>query len=348
MGQKKVVKLGDIAQELGVSIVSVSNALNGKKGVSAALRENVLRKAGEMGYLLPETPVKKENKTYHIGVVIAERYVQESPSFYMDIYKQVAQIATKRGNLIVLEIVNEAKERLDCLPELFLNVDISGMLLIGEMNPAFIREIKEQSRIPMVCVDFYSTAKDMDYIVTDSFHGMSAVVQKLIDAGHREIGFVGTPLATNSIMDRYMGYCKTLEKNEIKENPDWLIYDREENGYARIGEFELPAVLPSAFACNCDETAYRLIRLLKERGLEVPGDISVAGFDHLYTEGMAPLQLTTYESDKKAMALISVNTLIKRIEGKKKPEGIRVVEGRIVEGNTIKKKEGQGMHGENS
>lgn len=336
MGQKKDVKLEDIAEELGVSIVSVSNALNGRKGVGVKLRERVLRKAEELGYQSPQASEKREAKNYRIGVIIAERYVREYPSFYMDVYKQVAQAVTKQGSLIVLEIIDIEKEKMEHTSKLFHNVEVQGVILIGEMNPIFIEWMKKQCQVPIVCVDFYSVEKGMDYIVTDSFRGMSALTQMLIDAGHTDIGFVGTPRATNSIMDRYMGYCRTLEENELVERQEWLIFDREEDGYGYIFDFELPEELPTAFACNCDKVAYQLIDKLEKKGIHVPEDVSVVGFDHSYPEGSGCIELTTYESDEKAMAQISVNTLMKRIEGRAKPEGVRTVEGGVVKGDSIR------------
>lgn len=341
MGQKKDVKLEDIAEKVGVSIVSVSNALKGKKGVGDELRKRVLEAAEEMGYQIPQSTEKKETDSYRIGIIIAERYVKEYPSFYMDIYKQVAQVATKQGSLTVLDIIDSEKEKMNHPFTSFQNIDVQGIIIIGEMNPEFIRKVKNQNSFPVVCVDFYSAEKDMDYILTDSFHGAAELTQMLIDAGHEDIGFVGTPRATHSIMDRYMGYCKALAVNGLKERRDRVIFDREEEVYNYLIDMELPEKLPTAFVCNCDKTAYCLIDKLRQRGIAVPEDISVVGFDHFYPiTGAEFLDLTTYESDGKAMAQISVNTLVKRIEGRGKPEGCRIVEGKVILGNTVQSRKG--------
>ena len=94
MGQKKV-KLEDIAQRIGVSIVTVSNALKGKKGVSDEMREKIVRTAQEMGYQ-GASQAKKPRSSYIIGVIVAEKYVKEFPSFYMDIYQRIAREAVKK------------------------------------------------------------------------------------------------------------------------------------------------------------------------------------------------------------------------------------------------------------
>ena len=333
MAQKKEVKLEDIAEELGVSIVSVSNALKGKKGVSEKLRLKVLEKAEEFGYQMKSTEISEYKKSYRIGVIVAERYIKEFPSFYMDIYKRIAQETTKRGSFTILEIVNEEKEHMVETVSLFSEVELQGMIIIGELNPIYIRKAIEYCRVPVVCVDYYGTEKEVDYIVSDSYGGMQTVTQYLIDQGHKEIAFIGTIEATNSIMDRYQGYCKAMTKNRLPERKDWVIPDRSTDGYQI--EFELPEELPTAFVCNCDRVAYMLIEKLRTQGYEVPEDISVVGFDHYGYENQQQVKLVTYENDEKAMAQISVNTLIKKIEGKRKNGKIRIVEGKLIEGNTV-------------
>ena len=81
MGQKKRVKLENIAEKLGVSIVTVSNALKGKKGVSEEMREKITRTAEEMGYRMEHRESVKNRESYLIGAIVAERYVKEFPSF---------------------------------------------------------------------------------------------------------------------------------------------------------------------------------------------------------------------------------------------------------------------------
>lgn len=341
MGQKKETKLEDIARELGISVVSVSNALNDKKGVGEELRRKVKEKAEELGYKLPQASPKKEMKAYSIGVMIAERYVKEFPSFYMDVYRQLAHAAAKKGSLTLLEIVDIGKEELQYRSNFFSNMKIDGIVFVGEMNRRFIREVRSSKKIPVVGVDFYDLDEEMDYIITDSLHGMQCVTQKLIDAGHRDIVFVGNPYATKSIMDRYMGYCKALKMNGIEESAERIVYDRN-NEWQNAGiEFDLPENMPDAFAVNCDKSAIYLIDKLRKKGFRVPDDVSVVGFDHLGVAVPEGLSLTTYENDKKALAQTCLHTLIKKMEKNSGSdfvlEGIQIVDGQFVEGNTVKK-----------
>ena len=335
MGQKKKVKLEDIAEKLDVSIVTVSNALKGKKGVSSEMRERILATAEKMGYqnTLRE---KKDHDSYIIGVAVAEKYVKEFPSFYMDIYQRIAGEAVKKGHLTVLEVVTAEKESMERPFEPFLEKKTAGLILIGELKKEYIRALRRNYDIPIICVDYYDVYEDIDYIVTDGFGGMSRMTEFLLEQGYRDLMFVGTPTATKNITDRYLGYCKALEKAGIEDAQGRVLPDRDfVNGDYRI-DFELPERLPEAFVCNCDKTAGILIEKLSDCGICVPEDVSVVGFDDYNAQFPGDLKLTTYENDEKAVAQISMNMMLRRIEGGRHAAGVRIVEGSVVSGNTVK------------
>ena len=116
MKSKKRIRLEDIARELNVSAVSVSNALRNKKGVGEELRQRVKAKAEELGYQAAKSAenaayaVQSPGKTYCIGIMIAEKYMKEFPSFYMDIYKEIVRIFSEHDGLTALEIVGDSQE----------------------------------------------------------------------------------------------------------------------------------------------------------------------------------------------------------------------------------------------
>ncbi len=331
MGQRKNVKLEDIAEELGVSIVTVSNALKGKKGVSESTRTRILSVAEKLGYHM-ELKTKNSGHSYVIGVIVAERYVKEFPSFYLDIYKYIAQDVAKRGHLTVLEVVTPEKEMQREI--ISLENGLAGVILIGEFGPGYFEAVRDYySGISMVYVDYYDVYDDMDYIVTDGFGGMEQMTRMLIKAGYRNLIFVGSVNATKNITDRYLGFCKALEKAGIEEqNP--VIPDRDfSEGDYRI-DVELPDKLPEGFVCNCDRTALLLMEKLRTKGIRIPEDVAVVGFDGYPDVEHEGICLSTYRNDGKILAHISVNTLLRRIEGRR-PAGVRIIEGTVEPGGTV-------------
>ncbi len=336
MVEKKKVKLEDIAEKLGVSIVTVSNALKGKKGVSDEMREKITRTAKELGY----HSVQREKKTrdsHIIGAIVAERYVREFPSFYMEVYKNISQEAMKRGSLTMLEVASQEKENLEEKFSAFQGCEVEGVILIGEMKKGYIDAVRgEYKNVPIVCVDYYDVYEDMDYIVTDGFGGMEQMTRLMIKEGIRDLAFVGTINATKNITDRYLGYCKALERARIEDAKYNIIPDRDSTGEVFDLNPQLPEKLPQGFVCNCDRTAFVVIRKLKERGMRVPEDISVVGFDNYPPDASGERQLSTYQNDEQVLARLSIHTMIHRIEGKKKPQGIRIVEGSMIRGESVK------------
>ena len=139
-------------------------------------------------------------------------------------------------------------------------------------------------------------------------------------------------------MDRYLGFTKAMTKWGKSIDAENVIPDRNENRYSYKIDVEVPEKLPDGFVCNCDKAAKTLLYKLQERGVSIPEDVSIVSFDHYYSQVQSGMELTTYENDEKVIANISVNTLIKRIEGGKHPKGIRIVEGRVIQGNTVKER----------
>jgi DNA-binding LacI/PurR family transcriptional regulator len=227
MGQKKEVKLEDIADSLGVSIVTVSNALKGKKGVSEGLRNRIKEAAQRMGYKTPVYEEKEKARSHIIGVLVAERYVKEFPSFYMEIYRRVAQETAKRGHVTVLEVVTCEKENLSADAMVFLEQSMDGLIVIGELYQEYMKMLRKVSRIPIVCVDYYDVYDDMDYIITDGFGGMEQMTRLLLKEGYRDLIFVGSPNATKNITDRYFGYCKAMQRAGMEEEQFRFVADRE-------------------------------------------------------------------------------------------------------------------------
>jgi len=335
LGQRKDIKMGTIAEALGVSVVTVSNALNGRKGVSESMRSRIIDKARELGYNAGTHETGTRKKSYIIGCMVASRYVQEFPSFYMEIYKNIAREAGQSDCITVLEVVSDEMESEKVSMHAFQGTQTDGLLMIGEMHRDYVNHLREQNPdIPFVCVDDYDTRDDMDYILTDSFGGMERVTYFVLEQGVSDLYFVGTVGATDSINDRYLGYCKALERRGLDACESRIIPDRE-NGLLITPK--LPEKLPQAFICNCDRTAFAVIRELRARGVRVPEDVSVAGFDNFPRETPEHIRLTTFRNDEKVIAQISLHTLLQRIEKKDcRPGGVRIVEGSLVRGESVK------------
>lgn len=328
-----MAKLKDIAEALGVSVVTVSNALAGKKGVSDAVRQEILEKAKELGYNVSKYEVKKTGN-YTIGVIVSESYLGVGTSFYWDMYQQVAYAAAKKSCFTMFEILEKNAAEPRKLPEVLTKGEIDGLLVIGWVEHSYIKRVIKVSRVPIVLLDFYHPDFSCDAVMSNNYMGMYKVTRYLLERGHREIAFVGSVNSNDNIMDRYFGYRKALEEWKIPFRQDWILEDRDvKNLEIRV---QLPETMPTAFVCNSDFSASFLYDLLYEKGYRVPEDISIVGYDnYLYGHHFAD-EITTYNVDVKKMAKTAVSLLLKKIGKSDKYQGVRYLDSVIVERSSVK------------
>ena len=331
---RKEVRLADIAKQLGVSVVTVSNALAGQKGVSEELRTKIKQVAAEMGYQVRGTAVSSK-KILNVGVIIGEKYLGPYHYYYWKVYQELSLIAGLHNCVILFEVLRHEREAALELPLFAVEQQIQGLIVIGEIGRPYLEFLHEQPDFPMVLVDFMMQGMGCPSVMADNYYGMYKMVNYLIEQGHKEIAYVGTLLASNSITDRYFGYRKALMERGLEMNPDWVLQDRTMEG--QIGNIQLPDRMPTAFACNCDLTASVLVNLLESRGYRIPEDISIVGFDNYLYEGLCDTSITSYEVDIKEMVRCAIKIVVSLAECGKAPADMRMVSGCVVEKESVRR-----------
>ena len=259
----KAVKLADIAEKLNVSVVTVSKALSGQKGVSEELREKIKDLADEMGYVPIHSNQKNKNNSYTIGVISLESYFAKFASFYWKMYQELATRAVKKNCFTMLEVINTHAEQTLEPPKLLEEERVDGVIIIGRPRQEYLKMLYRYKKFPMVFMDFYDDNEEViDSVISASFNGAYTMTNYLFGLGHTRIAYVGTLMYTESITDRYFGYCKALMEHHVPVREDWIVKDRdEENGIIGLEhKFVLPKEMPTAFVCNNDVSAYALIK----------------------------------------------------------------------------------------
>ncbi len=320
------VTMKDVAEALGISTVSVSKALAGKKGVSEETRARIERKAEEMGYCRTGKRAFSGGTQGNIGVLVADRFFNEY-TFYASMYGFLLKKIAEQGYVGILEIVDDAAERECRVPYFIRGNKVSGIVVMGELAEDYVRMI-EGLGIPHILLDFYYDSQS-DSVISDGLYGGYALTRYLIGLGHRRIGFIGNRLETSSIMDRFLGYYKALLQADIPLREDWVLEDRPFRG-SLFSDFAFPEDMPTAFVCNCDEVACRVVERLNERGYRVPEDLSVVGFDDFRFATLSRPQLTTFHVDIERMSEIVINRLVRKLRGKRCDQGRMTVSGSVV------------------
>lgn len=332
---KNGVRMSDIAKELNVSVVTVSNALNDRGGVSEEMRRKIRERASQLGYRpsAPRTPRKPVGEVMtesgSIAVLTSERFAGSRRTFYWFLTAGVSKELTRCNLYAVYENISGEDERGCVLPKIVAERQVRGLIVVGQLAGAYLDKLVEM-HIPMLFLDFYDKHSGIDAVVSDNYYDSYLMTDRLIALGHRKIGFVGNVTATSSIQDRYLGYVKCMMEHGLPQPPEWIIDDRFPDG--KIYEvFDFPTQdMPTAFVCNCDETAVRVIADLQRHGYRVPQDISVTGYDNYTVSDMCEPAVTTVEVDLTEMARKAVSLLMARLENPRKLAGRHVIPGRMI------------------
>lgn len=332
---KKSVTMSDIAKVMNVSTVTVSKALGNREGVSDSLRERIKQKATEMGYRMHTGGrALKEGLTYNIGIIVAKHFISEPSAFYWIMYKHLVEILQTQNYYGMLEVVEDGTNGSCEIPNSVREKRVDGLILLGQFSDQYIDKLMAFF-IPTVFLDFYGSREDAETILSDSFYGSYILTSHLISYGHKRIGFLGSIGSTSSIQDRYLGYYKALLENKLVLRQDWVIPDRNHDGEIHK-VFDLPAEMPTAFVCSCDEVAFRLVNQLNAVGYRIPDDVSIVGYDNHTYSTMCQPHLTTMDVNSRRMASEAADIILHKIRDGSYKRGRTLVTGQLIRRDSVK------------
>lgn len=334
------VKMADIAKEFNVSVVTVSNALSGRGGVSPSLAQEIAKRASVLGYRpsVPRKPRKRaaeqmsDQPRYTVGILVSELFCGDKGTFYWELTQHLTKALRAVPLHVANEVVTIGEERACTTPKLLTEKHVDAIVVLGQLKHDYISFLTGLS-VPLVFLDFYDEHYHIDSVVSDSYYGGYLLTDYLIGLGHKKIGFVGNVTATSSIHDRFMGYIKALMEHELSYERSWTIPDREGTALLKM-DYDFPAELPTAFVCNCDETAFRVIAALRKIGKRVPEDISVVGYDNYMVSDMCVPSITTVEVNLQLMATATADIVRKKLENPDYSEGKRIIPGKLLPKNS--------------
>ena len=194
----KPVRMADIAEQLNISVVSVSKALAGKPGVSEEMRAKVVALARQMGYAgRSGSESGNTGGTGNIGVLVSDRFFNEN-TFYSNLYRSLVLSSTGEGLTCMLEIVSDEVEKAGQMPTLVTGRKVDGLIFMGNLDLDYLRTVTA-SGLPCILLDFYIPCGPLDCVVSDNLEGGIALTEHLLSQGCQEIGFVGSIWASCAI-----------------------------------------------------------------------------------------------------------------------------------------------------
>ena len=328
----KNVTMRDIAKKVGVSTVTVSKALTDKDGVGSELRAVIKATAEEMGYTYSGIGDGfRRGRSYNIGVIVEEHYVDNSTTvfpFYMKMYNSINKQMSQFHYSVIMEAITSKMLAEHRMPDIVTERKVDGVIVLGQMKSDYLKVLRE-NKLPVVYLDFYDRTMEVPSVINDNMYGTYMLTNYLVAMGHKKIAYVGSIDATASILDRYLGYYRSLLTHQLNMPDDYIIPDRDDEGYCI--DLQMPKEMPTAFVCNCDGTANLLMKLLISRGYRIPQDISVVGFDNYSAEFDYNLpKLTTIEVNIEEMTKNAVEMIIRLLKGEENLGGRKVISGKLI------------------
>ncbi|MFD8569626.1 LacI family DNA-binding transcriptional regulator [Streptomyces sp. NPDC059639] len=315
-------RLADIAAHAGVSEATASRVLNGKPGVAAATRQSVLAALDVLGY---ERPVRlRQRSAGLIGLITPEL---ENPIFPA-LAQVVVQALTRQGYTPVLATQTPGGSTEDELTEMLVDRGVGGIIYVSGLHADTTADTLRYERlhdrgVPFVLVDGFSPAIAAPFISPDDRAAARLAVTHLVSLGHTRIGLALGPRRFVPVLRKVEGFVAAMAQL-LALPPKDVERDLVQHSLYTVegGQAAASALLDrgcTAVVCASDMMALGAVRAARGRGLDVPGDVSVVGFDDSPLIAFTDPPLTTIRKPVQAMGQAAVNTLLEEVAGTPAP-----------------------------
>ncbi|MEV4681382.1 LacI family DNA-binding transcriptional regulator [Streptomyces kurssanovii] len=310
-------RLADLALQAQVSEATVSRVLNGKAGVAAATRHKVLAALDVLGY---ERPVRlRQRSAGLVGLIIPELTNPIFPAFA----QVIEQVLAGHGYTPVLCTQMPGGSTEDELVEQLEERGVTGIVFLSGLHADTTadpsRYLKLAGRgIPFVLINGYNEAVEAPFVSPDDRSAARMAVRHLVELGHERIGLAIGPTRYVPSLRKAEGFTEALQAM-LGLNED------EAQGFIQRTLFSVEGGQAAAgllldqgctgIVCGSDLMALGAVRAVRARGLEVPGDVSVVGFDDSPLIAFTDPPLTTVRQPVQAMATAAVDALVEEIDG---------------------------------
>ena len=302
------MNLEEVAKRANVSTATVSRVLNNAVAVKSSTRARVMQAIEELKYH-PNLHARNlaGGKSRTLGIIVSN---MENP-FFFDIIKAAEADAHSRGYEIVVANTDYHFEQLVKSIRLMLARRVAGLaLIVSEMDPGLVHELTE-SKNPIVFYDAFTSERGIWNIRIDYGQGIERVVDHLHRAGHNRMAFVSHHSNLGPLGVREETFRKTVA--HLSPAVEWTTIttvDGLDGGRAAAHEVLRSGFNPTAIICANDFMAVGVLRELRERGLGVPEDVSVTGFDDIKLSEYSCPSLTTVHIPRERIGHLVFSALV--------------------------------------
>lgn len=335
MKEGNPITMKDIAQALGVSVATVSRALQDSPRISEERRNIIKRYAREHHFnpnFMAGSLRKSRVQPLRIIGVIQPQFTHY---YFSSILTGIEEEAALRGYRVIVAQSNEQYEQEVEICRSFADYNVCGVIVSQAKDTkdySHFSQLQELG-IPLVFYDRICTGLDVSRVVVDDYMGAFNAVNYLIATGCRRIAFFGSPMQMEISKNRYNGYKDAILKAGLKPNPEFVVEcDHRARAEEITPELLSREVIPDGFFAVNDDTAIGILYSAKRMGYRVPQDISICGFTNGDRAIACDPMLTTVEQRGVKVGQEAADILINKVEGKMPWDKVekRVVRTRLI------------------
>ena len=304
--------------------------INKKNNISKETEQKILEAIKKVGYV-PNTVARnlKSQHTNTIGVVVPDI----SEPFFAQIIKSINAVAEERDYLITLCDSHEDPRRERRLVSLLNENRVEGIIVASVQNDRDIDKMLEQIGCPVVFIDNVPDNARADAVSTDNIAASTLAVESLVKNGHTGLVAIMGKKSEHTGYARYRGYLDALKAHGLPTDEERLRFGdyKEASGYAAMQEFLQSGLSFSAVYVTSSKMTQGALKAIHEKGLRVPEDLSVIGFDIQDKFYFSSSGITTVLQDNAGIGSRAAEIVLERIENPSSAKGNRVVLSPYVE-----------------
>lgn len=321
----------DVAEKAGVSIATVSRVINNSQQVSEQVREKVLQVIEEMGFR--PNPVARSlvmKKSRLIGVVVPDM----TSFFFGEIMNGIEEIIrTHQYDILVCNTRGNHELEVRYL-DLFQTKQVEGIIFMSwKLENDVVDHIRRMDT-PVVMINRNTSRLTVPSVSIDNYKAAYEMTHYLLEKGHEKIALIRNSIDVDAFgLEQYKGYKQALKEHGLEVNKNYVRYAdfSVENSYKIVKALIEEKDMPTAIFATSDSMAIGAINALKDRGYNVPTDVSVVGFHDTRLASIYRPKLTVIHQPLFNIGTVAVKMIIDRIKGQKSGENIVILPHTLIE-----------------
>jgi len=335
--RRKAVTMEDVAREAGVSVTTVSHVINQTASITEETSDRVRQAITRLGYT-PRASADLNQGQRIIGVFTPEI----SNEFYARSIQAVFQAAWEQDYAVMVCSMEHRHQAETSYIRSLIHSGVRGLIFFGGASENERQIINAAKRVPVVLGDRRMPNEPIDCVGTDNVEIMRRMIAKLARAGYSRIGYISEDLIMNNCADRYLGYKQGMAEQGLSVDERWIYLlpelrlNKAENTYRIFKSMDRTIPLPQIFLCSSDLIALGLMAALKARGLHIPRDVGVVGFDDISIAAFADPPLTTIAQDMHQLGRSCFQALMNRMENRNQTPRETIVRAKIIVRDSVR------------